>query len=74
MTVTIANTIFRALSKKREVNWAVIIADVVGKLIPRIGKRPYPISPFRFHFYTKYDYLTDAEQEKLSVAKYFAEV
>ena len=49
ITVTIGNTIFGALSRQRKASWALIIHDVVQKLISKIGKKVSSIAPFLFH-------------------------
>jgi hypothetical protein len=49
LNITMANTIFGALSGKRPVNWGRLIQELVEKLIPHIGKKPSPLSPYILH-------------------------
>jgi hypothetical protein len=51
LSITMANTIFGALSKKRPVNWRRLIQELVEKSIPHIGKKPSPLSPYILHLY-----------------------
>ena len=56
VTVTIGNTIFGALSGKREVDWALVIQNIVKRLLARVGKsKPTPICPYVFHLYYSHD-------------------
>ena len=43
-----AKTFFGAMSRHREVNWGVILLDVVRKTIGRTEKKSSPISPYLF--------------------------
>ena len=61
--VTMANTIFGALSGKRSVHWGIVIGMEVGKLADKALKgKPTPINPYLFHLYRKADLLTAGEQ------------
>ena len=63
ITVTMANTIFGALSRKRPVHWGIVIGTKVGKLADKASKgKPTSISPYLFHLYRKADLLTAGEQ------------
>ena len=62
ITITLANTIFGALSGDRMVNWGLIIRDLVGKLVGAAGKsKPSSLSPFLFHLYHSLELLRDRE-------------
>jgi hypothetical protein len=69
VTITVGNTILGAYSGERPVNWAALMAEVVQKMVPTIGKKPTPLSPFLFHLYHAYDLLTDKEDETYTHAK-----
>ena len=52
VTITIGNTIFRALDGGREVDWGLVFRDLAQRLAKEIGKpKPTPICPFLFHLY-----------------------
>jgi hypothetical protein len=58
ITVTMGNTIFRALNGGWKVNWAWIIANLVVQLAARVGKsRASPICPFLYHLYERKELL-----------------
>ena len=46
ITLTMANTMFEALSEVRPVNWGMLIHEVVARAIPYIGRKPSYLSPF----------------------------
>ena len=45
ITLTVANTLFGALSGVRPVNWGLIIHDIVERGLPLIGRKPSYLSP-----------------------------
>jgi hypothetical protein len=47
ISLTMANTLFGAMSGVRPVNWGLLIHEVVGQAIPHIGRKP-PTSPPSF--------------------------
>ena len=51
--VTIDNTIFGSLSGEREVNWGVILHNIVGTLVSGTVKKPLPISSYLIHLYVQ---------------------
>ena len=53
--MTIANTIFGALSGAKKVTWGLVMQEVVDKLVSRLEKgKPSPISPYLFLFYYRF--------------------
>ena len=49
--VKVGNTIFGAYIGEREVDWALVITDMVKRLLVRIEKfKPTPICPYMLHF------------------------
>ena len=70
ITLTVVNTIFGALTGQREANWALIIQDVIQKLLLGIGRKPSPITPFLLHLYEKYGCFVEKEEEDLKVARH----
>ena len=69
MTVRMANTLLGAYTKKRDVDWGVVIRDLVQRLVAGIGKtRPTPICPFIYHLYRNAELLTKAEEEEYEAA------
>ena len=54
--VTIGNTIFGALTGEREVDWALVIRDIVKRLYTAVGKsKASPLRPYLFHLYITHD-------------------
>ena len=51
LTLTMANTLFGAMSGVRSVKWGLLIQELVNKSIPSIGKKPSYLSPFILHLY-----------------------
>jgi hypothetical protein len=63
ITVTLGNTIFRALISGRKVNWARIITNLVIQLASKVGKsRASPIYPFLYHLYERKELLKPEEE------------
>ena len=69
ITMTLANTIFGALSGARPVSWEIVIQDLVGKLVFELEKgKPSPISLYLFHFYNRFECLRKGELTMLEAA------
>jgi hypothetical protein len=63
ITVTLSNTIFRALISGRKLNWARIITNLVIQLASRVGKScASPICPFLYHLYEWKELLKPEEE------------
>ena len=74
MTITIGNTIFRALDGGRGVDWGVVFRDLAQRLAKRIGKpKPTSICPFLFHLYDSQGLLIEDEELDYRTAKEMAE-
>ena len=74
ITVTVANTIFGALSRIRKVSWGLVMQELIGKLVSGLEKgKPSPISPYLFHFYYRFECLRGEETEMLETARYMLE-
>ena len=69
ITLTMANTLFGALSGVRPVNWGVLIHEVVSRAIPYIGRKPFYFPPFILHLYQHYECATIEEEDMLTIAK-----
>ena len=65
--LTMANTLFGALSGVRPVNWGLLIHKIVGRALPSIQKRLSYLSPFILHLYKHYDYITAKEEDMLTI-------
>ena len=73
VTITIGNTIFKALDGGREVDWGVIFQDLAQRLAKGVGKpKPTPICPFLFHLYKGQGLLTADEELDYQTAKEMA--
>ena len=56
VTMTIGNTIFGALIGEREADWALVIRDMMKRLITTLGKsKTSPLYPYVFHLYFVHD-------------------
>jgi hypothetical protein len=68
ITVTLGNTIFRALIGGRKVNWAKIITNLVIQLASRVGNsRTSPLCPFLYHLYERKELLKPEEEKTWKV-------
>ena len=65
VTLTVANTLFGALSGVRPMNWGVIIHEIVTRGISQLRKKPSYISPFIMHLYEFHHCTTVDEDDKL---------
>ena len=65
VTLTVANTLFGALSGVRSVNWGFIIHEIVARGISHIGKKPSYISPLIMHLYAYHRCTTVDEDNNL---------
>ena len=65
ITLTMANTLFGALSGVRPVNWGLIIHEIVAWALPYIGRKASYISPFIMHLYAFYGCTTVDEDDML---------
>ena len=68
ISLTMANTLFGALSGVRPVNWGLLIHEIVGRAIPNIGQKSSYLSPFILHMYKHYDCITADEDDLLTIA------
>jgi hypothetical protein len=68
ISLTMANTLFGAMSGVRPVNWGLLIHEVFGRAIPHIGRKPSYLSPFLLHLYRRYDCITADEEDLLTIA------
>ena len=68
ISLTMANTLFGAMSGVRPVNWGLIIHEVVGRALPHIGRKPSFLSPFILHLYQHFDCITAEEEDLLTIA------
>src|ERR1700738_1401211 len=68
ISLTMANTLFGAMSRVRPVNWGLIIQEIVGRALPHIGRKPSFLSPFILHLYQHYDCILAEEEDLLTIA------
>jgi hypothetical protein len=68
ISLTMANTLFGAMSGVRPVNWGLLIHEVVARAIPNIGRKPSYLSPFLLHLYRRYECITADEEDLLAIA------
>ena len=71
ISLTLANTLFGALSGSMPVNWGLLIHEVVAKALPHVGKKPSFLSPFLYHLYHlyhQYNMLVPDEEDEMKIA------
>jgi hypothetical protein len=68
ISLTMANTLFGALSGVQPVNWGLLIHETVARAIPSIGRKPSYLSPFLLHLYRRYECITADEEDLLNIA------
>ena len=68
ITLTVANTMFGALSGVRLVNWGLVIHEIVARGIHLIGRKPSYLSPFIMHLYQYHGCTTVDEDDMLLLA------
>ena len=67
-TITVGNTIFRALSEERLVDWGIVVKDLAQRLLSRMGKsKATPICPYIFHVYHSHELLLPAEKKEYRI-------
>ena len=72
MTITMGNTIFKAISKERPVDWGQVVKDVVQRLFVGIVKsKATPICPYIFHMYHTHEVLLPVEKKEYRIAEAF---
>jgi hypothetical protein len=69
LRITMANTLFGAMSGVRSVNWGWLIQKYVEKSIPHIGRKPSFLSPYLLHLYQHYGCINEAEEDALTIAE-----
>ena len=63
--VTVGNTIFGAYTREKEADWALVIRDIVWRLLTGIGKsKPTPICPYLLHLYIAHE-VVQVEDKKV---------
>ena len=68
ISLTMANTLFGAMSGVQPVNWGLIIHEVVERALPNVGRKPSFLSPFILHLYQHFDCITAEEEDLLAIA------
>ena len=68
ISLTMANTLFGAMSGVRPMNWGLIIHEIVERALPHIGRKPSFLSPFILHLYQHFDCITAEEEDLLTIA------
>jgi hypothetical protein len=69
LSITMANTLFGAMSGVRPVNWGRLIREYVEKNIPHIGRKPSFLSPYILRLYQHYGCINEAEEDALTIAE-----
>jgi hypothetical protein len=69
LRITMANTLFGAMSGVRSVNWGWLIQKYVEKSIPHIGRKPSFLSPYLLHLYQHYGCINEAEEDAVTIAE-----
>jgi hypothetical protein len=69
LIITMANTLFGAMSGVRPVNWGRLIQEYVEKNIPYIGQKPFFLSPYILHLYQHYGCINEADEDARTIAE-----
>ena len=69
LSITMANTIFRAPSRVRLVNWGRLIQKLVEKFIPHTRRKHSPLSPYLHHLYQQNICVKEEEEDALTFAE-----
>lgn len=70
VTVTLAHTIFGALSGDRKVNWGIVFKELIARMVAVVGKsKPSGLSPYLFHLYESNELLLDKERIEYKAAE-----
>ena len=69
LSITMANTLFEAISGVCPVNWGRLIQEYVEESIPHIGRKPSFLSPYILHLYQHYGCINEAEKDALTIAE-----
>ena len=69
VTVTVGNTIFRALMEDRPVDWGLLIYDVVARMVGLVSKgKPTMVCPYMFYLYKEHQVLRSLELATYTLA------
>ena len=72
VTVIVGNTIFGAYNGERKVDWALVIWDVVKRLLTKVGKsKPTLIYPYLLHLYIAHDVIQADDKKVYMVGESF---
>ena len=72
VTVTVGNTIFGAYTGEQEVDWALVIRNVVKRLLTGVGiSKPTPICPYLLHLYIAHDVVQEDDKKVYMVGETF---
>ena len=62
ITVGVASTILGCFGGQRAVDWGLVFADQVRRMVPGVGgTKPSALSPFLFHLYKAMECLDEEE-------------
>ena len=68
VTITVGNTIFRALSGERPVDWGIVVKDLVQRLLSKMEKsKATPICSYIFHLYHSHELLLPTEKKEYRI-------
>jgi hypothetical protein len=69
LSITMANTLFGAMSGVRPVNCGRLIQEYVEKSLPHMGRKPSFLPPYILHLYQQYGCINEAEEDALTIAE-----
>ena len=70
ITIMIENTIFGTLLEEREVDWVLVIQNVVKRLLVGVGKlKPTPIYLYIFHLYQFVDTMKSKDKKAYKIGE-----
>ena len=72
VTITAGNTIFGAYTGERDVDWALVMRDMVRWLLNGIGNsKPTSICPYQLHLYVAHDTIQSEDKKFYMVGESF---
>ena len=67
LSITMANTLFGAMSGVRPVNWGRFIHEYLEKSLPQIGRKPLFVFPYILHLYQHHGCINEVEEVALTI-------
>ena len=69
LSITMANTLFGAMSRVWPVNWVRLLQEYEEKSLPHIGRKPSFLSPYILHLYQHHICANEVEEDMLTIVE-----